>query len=100
MDKKSLKKRIEQFKRTQSINKIVQKGTIEDQALMDSAGDDRPAEEMHALELITQEEGPIPESLPVGHAMKMSAKKRKAQGKISHIIKKLRSSSKKVHRKR
>jgi len=99
MDKKSLKKKLEQFRKTQSINKIVQKGSIEDQALMDSAGEDRPAEEMHALDLITQEEGAASGVLPAGRIVK-NVKRSSKINKISHIIKKLKSSSKKAHRKR
>jgi hypothetical protein len=99
MDKKSLKKKLEQFRKTQSINKIVQKGSIEDQALMDSAGEDRPAEEMHALDLITREEGAASGVLPEGSTVK-NVKRSSKINKISHIIKKLKSHSKKAHRKR
>ena len=54
MAAKDIKKRLEQFKKTQDINKIVEKGNIESQALMESAGEDRPAEASHAYDLINE----------------------------------------------
>jgi|GEM_PF-1840431 len=54
MRAKDIKKRLEQFKKTQDINKIVEKGNIESQALMESAGEDTPAEASHAYDLINE----------------------------------------------
>lgn len=54
MNKKDLKKKLEQFKRTQDINRILEKGSIETQALLESAGEDRPAEASHAYDLISE----------------------------------------------
>ncbi|MGC8699490.1 MAG: hypothetical protein ACP5RK_00585 [Candidatus Micrarchaeia archaeon] len=56
MGKKDIKKKLEMFKRTQDINSIVEKGSIEGQALLESAGEDRPAEAEHAFDLITKNE--------------------------------------------
>jgi len=56
MATKDIKKRLEQFKKTQDINKIVEKGNIESQALIESAGEDRPAEASHAYDLINESE--------------------------------------------
>ncbi len=56
MGKKDIKKKLEMFKKTQDINSIVEKGSIEGQALLESAGEDRPAEAEHAFDLITKNE--------------------------------------------
>jgi len=54
MAAKDIKKRLEQFKKTQDINKILKEGNIESQALIESAGEDRPAEASHAYDLINR----------------------------------------------
>jgi len=58
MTAKDIKKKLEQFKKTQDINKILEKGNIESQALMESAGEDRPAEAGHAYDLINESGSP------------------------------------------
>ncbi len=56
MKKKDVKKMLEQFKKTQDIDSIVEKGNIEEQALLHSAGEDRPAEAGHAYDIILENE--------------------------------------------
>jgi hypothetical protein len=49
----SVQKKIEMLRRTQEINEIVERGSVEEQALLDSAGESRPADEAHVLDLLT-----------------------------------------------
>jgi len=86
MATKDIKKRLEQFKKTQDINKIVEKGNIESQALIESAGEDRPAEASHAYDLIN-ESGNL--SLNETHVMENKRKiKRATKAKKSKKSKK------------
>lgn len=52
--KLSIQKKIERLRKTLEINEIVERGRIEDQALLDSAGESRPADELHATDLLTR----------------------------------------------
>ncbi|MGB9732673.1 MAG: hypothetical protein ACP5P2_03205 [Candidatus Micrarchaeia archaeon] len=82
MAKKDLKKKLEQFKRTQDINKIVERGNIEGQALLESAGEDRPAEASHAYDLISENEGFAQRKNEERQRKKVKAARPKAEVKI------------------
>ncbi|MGC8662412.1 MAG: hypothetical protein ACP5RT_01345 [Candidatus Micrarchaeia archaeon] len=87
MSKKDAKKRFELFKKTLNVDSIVEKGSIEDKALYESAGDDRPVEEEHALNLITKneelptEKSEISKKLPKSKQKKVSANQYKKKTK-------------------
>ena len=51
--KASLSKKLEMLRKTQEITEIVERGNIEEQALADSAGESRPADEDHVIDLLT-----------------------------------------------
>jgi hypothetical protein len=80
MGKKDIKKKLEMFKRTQDINSIVEKGSIEGQALLESAGEDRPAEAEHAFDLITKNEM-LPAEKREGKEKKVASAKNKRKPK-------------------
>jgi len=81
MVRKDIKKRLEQFKRTQDINKIVEKGNIESQALLESAGEDRPVEASHAYDLISEND------LVLRKEVGKETKKKKAIGRVKRKTK-------------
>jgi len=47
-----LKKKLDMLKKTREINEILEKGEIEEQALLNSAEDIHPIDEYHTLELL------------------------------------------------
>lgn len=51
--KASIQKKIERLRKTQEINEIVERGSVEEQALLDSAGESRPADESHVSDLLS-----------------------------------------------
>ncbi len=51
-NKEKLKKKFEQFRKANEIDAIIQRGDIEEQALSNSAGESRPADESHAMDLL------------------------------------------------
>lgn len=54
--KSKMQKRLEQLRKTQEINAIVERGSVEEQALLDSAGETRPVDEEQVLNLLNKSE--------------------------------------------
>ncbi len=88
----STSKRLEALVRAQKMNELLQIGGIQSQALLDSAGETRPSDESHVVELLENEKfsgseiassrsgrksNPAKTSKKAGKAKKASSKKGK-----------------------
>jgi hypothetical protein len=83
--KKSItRKKLELLKRTQEITAIVERGQIEEQALLDSAGESRPVDEDHVADLLTTAEQEEEEQ----HFGSPFVKSRKASPRVKRTVKK------------
>jgi hypothetical protein len=82
MKKSDIKKMLEQFKKTQDIDSIVERGNIEEQALLHSAGEDRPEEAGHAYDIILENEN-FSRRKKAEKEQKKKEKPKKAKGKVS-----------------
>jgi hypothetical protein len=81
-NKDKLRKKLELLKKTSEIDAILQKGDIEEQALTTGAGDSRPEDESHIIDLLDNP------SVPDQIIIKPSAKKETKIALGHHIVKK------------
>ncbi len=73
-----VQKKIEQLRKTREIDDIVERGRVEEQALLDSAGETRPADESHIIDLLTKAQQQSDESF----SGNMSSQRKSVRKKI------------------
>jgi len=100
-NKSKLQKRLEALKKMQQTNAIVEEGGIQSQALLTGAGEQRPSEDAHILDLLERTKARanvLPKKIEKARAKHITNKKitkTKARPKAKLIKKKIRRENKK-----
>jgi len=68
--------KLEAFRLTQHVNEILRMGAIQNQAILDSAGEQRPAEESHVINLLEERL-----TKPIAASSKKASSSKKAKRK-------------------